>query len=294
MSTIIITIRNTVPADNYIAIKRGLDQIVSKHSQELFVKNNYVLNIFSSKSDDSISAKLKVNSVELGKLCKELIFGVVITKNFDTVVFKKRKKGLKPFVEGRDIGRYFTPAKTRYLLYERNLLHRPRTADVFEANEKILIQRITGGNRPLNATFDNKQLYNKESINNIILKDGVEYSSKFVLALLNSALLSWFYRITFTNSSKLTVNLSKEYLSLLPIHTINFKNLVEKKQHDELVALVNKMLKLHEQLNAASFDSEKEPIERQIKATDKKIDQLVYQLYGLTEEEIKIVEGNDS
>jgi hypothetical protein len=35
----------------------------------------------------------------------------------------------------------------------------------------------------------------------------------------------------------------------------------------------------------------KEPVERQIKATDKKIDQLVYQLYGLTEEEIKAVEG---
>ena len=111
MSTIIITIRNTVPADNYIAIKRGLYQMVSKHSQELFVKNNYVLNIFSSQSDESISAKLKVNSVELGTLCKELIFGVVITKNFDTVVFEKRKKGLKPFVEGRDIGRYLRRPK---------------------------------------------------------------------------------------------------------------------------------------------------------------------------------------
>ena len=51
------------------------------------------------------------------------------------------------------------------------------------------------------------------------------------------------------------------------------------------------MLHLHKQLSKVSFDSEKEPIERQIKATDKKIDQLVYQLYGLTEEEIKVVEG---
>lgn len=42
---------------------------------------------------------------------------------------------------------------------------------------------------------------------------------------------------------------------------------------------------------AKQFDSEREPIERQIAATDKKIDALVYELYGLTEEEIKIVEG---
>jgi hypothetical protein len=56
---------------------------------------------------------------------------------------------------------------------------------------------------------------------------------------------------------------------------------------------VEKMLSLHKQLYDKNFDSEKEPIERQIKATDKKIDQLVYQLYGLTEEEIKVVEGKN-
>jgi hypothetical protein len=62
--------------------------------------------------------------------------------------------------------------------------------------------------------------------------------------------------------------------------------------HDDLVVVVNKLLDLNKQLQKASFDSEKEPIERQIAATDKKIDELVYKLYGLTEEEIKIVENS--
>jgi adenine-specific DNA-methyltransferase len=57
---------------------------------------------------------------------------------------------------------------------------------------------------------------------------------------------------------------------------------------------VEKMLELNKQLQKAHFDSEKEPIERQIAATDKKIDSIVYELYGLTEEEIKIVEGKSS
>jgi hypothetical protein len=61
--------------------------------------------------------------------------------------------------------------------------------------------------------------------------------------------------------------------------------------HDHLVALVDEMLKLNKDLQGKSFDSEREPLERQIAATDKKIDELVYQLYGLTEEEIAIVEG---
>ncbi len=57
-----------------------------------------------------------------------------------------------------------------------------------------------------------------------------------------------------------------------------------------MVSLVERMLKLHKDLpNARSSD--KTAIERQIAATDKQIDQLVYELYGLTGEEIRIVEG---
>jgi hypothetical protein len=78
-----------------------------------------------------------------------------------------------------------------------------------------------------------------------------------------------------------------------PVRTIDFTKPEDKKMHDDLVAYVEKILDLHKQIAELNFDSEKEPIERQIKATDKKIDQLVYQLYGLTEEEIKVVEGEN-
>jgi len=48
---------------------------------------------------------------------------------------------------------------------------------------------------------------------------------------------------------------------------------------------------LNKQLATAKTDHEKTALQRQIDATDKQIDKLVYELYGLTEEEIKIVEG---
>jgi type II restriction/modification system DNA methylase subunit YeeA len=60
---------------------------------------------------------------------------------------------------------------------------------------------------------------------------------------------------------------------------------------DRMVSLVEKMLDLHKQLAAAKSTPEKTTIQRQIDATDKQIDELVYELYELTEEEIKIVEG---
>jgi predicted nucleic acid-binding Zn-ribbon protein len=58
-----------------------------------------------------------------------------------------------------------------------------------------------------------------------------------------------------------------------------------------MVSLVDQMLSLNKQLPSAKTDHEKTALQRQIDATDQQIDQLVYELYGLTEEEIKIVEG---
>lgn len=55
--------------------------------------------------------------------------------------------------------------------------------------------------------------------------------------------------------------------------------------------LVEKMLALHQQLAAAKTPQDATLLQRQIDATDKQIDQLVYALYGLTDEEIALVEG---
>ena len=54
------------------------------------------------------------------------------------------------------------------------------------------------------------------------------------------------------------------------------------------------MLELHKKLGGAKLGNEKEMIQRRIDATDSEIDRLVYDLYGLTDEEIKIVEGSCS
>jgi len=57
-----------------------------------------------------------------------------------------------------------------------------------------------------------------------------------------------------------------------------------------MVKLVDRMLDLHKKLAAANVPGDKSAMRRQIDATDREIDKLVYELYGLTEEEIRIVE----
>ena len=58
-----------------------------------------------------------------------------------------------------------------------------------------------------------------------------------------------------------------------------------------MVELVDRMVGLHKRLAKAKSPQEKTDIERQIQQTDDAIDRLVYELYGLTDEEIRIVEG---
>ena len=63
-------------------------------------------------------------------------------------------------------------------------------------------------------------------------------------------------------------------------------------RHDRMVALVARMLDLHTQLAGAALPQDRERLRRQIEAGDREIDDLVYELYGLTEAEIRLVEEN--
>jgi len=66
-----------------------------------------------------------------------------------------------------------------------------------------------------------------------------------------------------------------------------------KARHDKVVGLVETMLKLHKDLPKAKTPHEQEFLHRQIAATDNAIDALVYELHGLTKEEIRIVQREE-
>jgi hypothetical protein len=62
-------------------------------------------------------------------------------------------------------------------------------------------------------------------------------------------------------------------------------------RHDRMVSLVERMLDLHKRVAAEQVPHVKTMLQRQIEATDRQIDALVYELYGLTEDEVAVVEG---
>ncbi|MDP3014096.1 MAG: TaqI-like C-terminal specificity domain-containing protein, partial [Candidatus Subteraquimicrobiales bacterium] len=112
----------------------------------------------------------------------------------------------------------------------------------------------------------------------------------YILGCVNSKLLWWFLMSIAAGRAGGFIEAKPIYVSQLPIRPIDFSNPTDKKRHDQMVELVDQMLELNKQLATAKTDHDKTIIQRQIITTDHQIDQLVYELYGLTEEEIKIVE----
>ena len=110
------------------------------------------------------------------------------------------------------------------------------------------------------------------------------------LGLLNSKILWWFLSNTGYVLRGGYFVFKTNYLKPFPIRTINLDNSSDTTRHDRMIDLVDQMLKLHKQLADAEVPQAKILLQRQIEATDRQIDELVYELYGLTDEEIEIIE----
>ena len=136
------------------------------------------------------------------------------------------------------------------------------------------------------ATIVEPKTYFADSTNSITIILNSKYCLKYLLGLLNSTLFQWRFKLTSTNN-----NVGTNELNSMPFRQIDFSYPTEKAQRDRLVNLVNQMLVLNKKLAEAKTPQDIEILERQIKATDKQIDHLVYKLYDLTVEEIKIVES---
>jgi type I restriction-modification system DNA methylase subunit len=163
----------------------------------------------------------------------------------------------------------------------------PKNLEVMKAC-KILVPDIA--NRGSFA-LDELGEYSFTSGYGIILKSDLKESVKFVLGLLNSKVLDFYLKRISTTMRGGFFRYFAQYLEQLPIRTIDFSDPADVARHARMVSLVEKMLSLNKQLPEAATPHEKTALERQIEATDGQIDALVYELYGLTEEEIGIVEG---
>jgi hypothetical protein len=242
----------------------------------------------------------------------------------------KSSEIIKPFIIGDDARKYRIVFRNKYLIFSRRgiditrypaiqeylkkfktqLSPRPKnwigekwdgrkpgpyawyeiqdSIDYFEKFEqpKIIFPDIAKESR---MTFDSTGFYVGNTCY-IIPKNDL-----YLLGVLNSKLIFNYYKRVATVIGDPDKGGRLRWFSQdvvkIPIRTINFADPTDKARHDKMIALVTQMLDLNKRLQDASLDHEKTLLQRQIEATDGAIDKLVYELYGLTEEEIKIVEG---
>jgi adenine-specific DNA-methyltransferase len=117
----------------------------------------------------------------------------------------------------------------------------------------------------------------------ITLKPTTNVSPKFLLGLLNSRLLDLFWKQVSTPLRGGFYRYFTQFLSQFPIRTLNLSDAAERVQHDAIVELVERIL------SAKAVDPAADT-----SALEREIDRMVYELYGLTEEEIAVVEGASS
>ncbi|MGE3802633.1 MAG: N-6 DNA methylase [Candidatus Kapaibacterium sp.] len=112
----------------------------------------------------------------------------------------------------------------------------------------------------------------------IIPNDDVRF--EYLLSVLNSNVLEWYLKEISSVMRGGWYSFESRYISQLPIRTIDLANTEDVRLHDQIVQLVKSMLDLHKRLSDSKSSHDKTMLTRQIEATDKQIDRLVYELYG--------------
>lgn len=162
----------------------------------------------------------------------------------------------------------------------------PKNLEIMGAS-KILVPDIA---ERASFALDEQGKYAFTSGYGITLRDDVAELSKYVLGLLNSRLLDFYLKSISTTIRGGFFRYFTQFIEKLPVRRIRFSEPDDKARHDKMASLVKRILDLHQQLAAAKNPNDKTRVEREIDVTDRQIDQIVYELYGLTQEEINVVE----
>jgi adenine-specific DNA-methyltransferase len=208
------------------------DFTTKSFAQNQFLENvSYSFNIYMDESSLTISKLIRGNRKTLSKLCVDNIEGIVAHKHL--ISDRRIDDKYLPLVEGKDVKRFYLIPPSNYIKWSTNEIHRTRPDYLWNSPQKIIIQRISGGTRPLVCVVDTHKYRSFASTNNLLLKEPYSNQYYFIAAIINSHVLNWYYANNFSNNSTLTVNISKTYMDELPMVDFNHQvSLLSKILHE--------------------------------------------------------------
>jgi adenine-specific DNA-methyltransferase len=275
--------KNTSGIANFEQLVNRKRIIIPKETAESSIQN-WALVFKLDKNTLSIVEKIKNAESTLIELFPETSQGLIaydkyqgqsakIIKSRAYHHFSNPENKFKPWLYGEDITRYSVKwNKKEYIDYCDGIAN-PRDPKYFKG-KRILIREIT--NPRVFAAITTEELYNDPAI--IIIKENLDtFPLECLLAIFNSKLGTFYH---FNSSPKATKGAFPKIL-VYDINNFPLPKQIDKNTQEKIKALVEQILTKKSQDNSADTTE-----------LENQIDQLVYQLYDLTEEEIKIVEGN--
>ncbi len=298
---IITILKKMIDENCQTAILRPTDQgllLSQSVPQRLWLHDESKIINFNLRSEDAnLRLRIEAQSCSLESLA-EVKFGIKVYETGKGIppqkpsdaqnhIFESNQRAdstYRKYLEGKDVNRYSIEWKKRWLKYGENLAA-PRAASLFEG-KRLLIRRIVG--ERLIGTFTEDKYVTSQLLQ--IVKPKNDGIAKYLLGILNSKLIAYYFKKKYNRVNKTFPEIRIYELAALPIHPVDFESVTEKSNYDRIVSLVATMTDLNKTLPQAKTDQDKTFIQRQIESADRRIDELVYELYGLTPEEIKIVE----
>ncbi len=216
--------------------------------------------------------------VDLGSISKSTI-GILASKY---TITNDKLEGFLPFFNGNVYRYKLTQSVIKYVDMSK---HRNDSLYYYQ-NKRILVRRIISRKDRIMATIVDENFVNKKDLYSFKVTNN-EFLPEYVLGLINSKLLSYIYVQTSTISTKDDFRQTTlAELRRLPIRK------VDEEEQKQVSNLVIKMIDLNKKLlDFKDKNSDKRiELEKRILETDKEIDDLVYRIYGITEEEKKLIE----
>ncbi|MDD5132971.1 MAG: TaqI-like C-terminal specificity domain-containing protein [Candidatus Nanoarchaeia archaeon] len=249
-------------------------KLIREIPQQVFLNDkNYAFTISWDKEYSDIIDKINKNTKQMGELL-EIRNGLATGDDIKFIKNKKESSIDKPVVYGKDIKRYSLDYKHKYVHYNPNKMlenrktARPASKNWFETNEKIIIHQVGGSN--IKGYLDTDKYY--ATISTILIKKNknTPFDLRYVLGILNSSLIRYWYKKQSVTS---TVKLSE--IRRIPIFNIDLNNKLEKYIYTQIIRYVNKIQTL-KKMNKIKDKTDE---------YDKKIDNLVFNLYNLNKQE---------
>jgi hypothetical protein len=192
-------------------------------------------------------------------------------------------------LDGRHIDRYFTGESPNYFKFDISKIHSCKREDIFLQKEKIFFRRV--GDR-LIGSLDTKRKYALNTLVVISPMEECNLSVRYMLGLFNSRLLNFFYFRFLKSSKKVFSEIQARQVAMLPLPDLDLEDADARSRHDQMDHLVDQVIHARQQLAMAQTEKDITFYGNKCTAVERQIDKLVYQLYGLTAEEIALVENS--